>query len=74
MERYRTRLAGLRGAERIPLAESGEAAPLDWRRRAFTLSFWNGTAIDKEVCISALVDYLRPRQYAMLAPSVVRVY
>ncbi len=64
VERYRTRLAGLRRAERIPAAEARESA-LGWRR-AFDLSFWNETTIGKEACIDALVAYLRPRQYAIV--------
>jgi hypothetical protein len=59
-------VAGLRRAERIPIPEAGQSAPLGWRRRAFELSFWNETAIDKQTCISALTGYLRPRQYAIV--------
>jgi GT2 family glycosyltransferase len=66
IERYRTRVAGLRRAERIPVPDAGFPTTLDWRRRAFELSFWNETAIEKDRCISALVDYLRPRQYAIV--------
>jgi hypothetical protein len=66
IERYRTWVAGLRLAERIPVPDAGVPAPLGWRRRAFELSFWNETAIEKERCISALVDDLRPRQYAIV--------
>ena len=66
IERYRTRVAGLRRAECIPVPVAGMPTTLGWRRRAFDLSFWNETAIEKERCISALVDYLRPRQYAIV--------
>jgi glycosyltransferase involved in cell wall biosynthesis len=66
IERYRTRVAGLRRAERIPISNADQPAPLGWRRRAFDLSFWNETSIEKETCISAFIDYLRPRQYAIV--------
>jgi hypothetical protein len=39
---------------------------LGWRRRAFDLCFWNETSIDKETLISALINYLRPRQYVIV--------
>ncbi len=66
VERYRTRVAGLRRAERIPGGAAGTPPPLAGRRRAFELSFWNETGIGKEACISAFVSYLRPRQYAIV--------
>lgn len=66
IERYRTRVAGLRRGERIPVSDAGRPAPLGWRRRAFDLSFWNETGIVKEACISGLIDYLHPRQYVIV--------
>jgi len=66
IERYRTRLAGLRRAARFPMVDTGQPSPLAWYRRAFELSFWNETAIEKETCISALIDYLRLRQYIIV--------
>jgi hypothetical protein len=66
IERYRTRVAGLRRAERIPIPDTNQPTPLGWRQRAFVLSFWNETSIDKETCISAFIDYLRPRQYVIV--------
>ena len=62
-ERYRTRLAGLRRAQ--PAATAGPSR-LGWGRRDLSLSFWNGTGIDKERCIGALVETLRPRHYAIV--------
>jgi hypothetical protein len=66
IERYRTRVAGLRRGERIPAEDAGRSSPLGWRRRTFELCFWNETSIDKETFISALINYLRPRQYVIV--------
>jgi GT2 family glycosyltransferase len=66
VERYRTRVAGLGRAEGIPSSERSPKAPIGWRARNFTLSFWNDTDIEKESCIGGLVEYLRPRQYVIV--------
>ncbi|MEE4377961.1 MAG: glycosyltransferase [Candidatus Competibacteraceae bacterium] len=66
IERYRTRVAGLRRAARFPMLDTGQPSPLAWYRRAFELSFWNETSIEKETCISTLIDYLRLRQYIIV--------
>ncbi|NJN47529.1 MAG: glycosyltransferase [Candidatus Competibacteraceae bacterium] len=66
VERYRTRVAGLRRAARFPMLDSGQPSPLAWERRAFELSFWNETAIEKETCISTLINYLRLRQHIIV--------
>ncbi len=64
LERHGRRLNGLSRVNRRPVTL--QRLEVDLRRRCVSLSYWNETAIEKEACISALLDFLRPRKYAVV--------
>jgi len=66
IERNRHRAQGLSRVERIRFPRLRQKPDLDLLRRQFVLSYWNETGIEKEACISALVDFLRPRKYPII--------
>jgi O-antigen biosynthesis protein len=65
VERYRTHRRGLSGTERIQAYDLQQRPELDSSGR-LVLSYWNVTGIEKEVCVYALVDFLRPRKYPVI--------
>ncbi|NNL67884.1 MAG: glycosyltransferase [Myxococcales bacterium] len=62
VERYRSRVAGLSRPERVATEQPRQSPVTDPRQRAFGLSYWNESGIEKEACIAALVAFLRPRK------------
>jgi len=66
IERNRHRMQGLSRVERIRFPSLRQKPDVDLLRRRYVLSYWNETAIEKGACISALVDFLRPRKYPII--------
>jgi glycosyltransferase involved in cell wall biosynthesis len=66
IERNKVRMRGLSRVERIRFPKLRQRPDLDLPDRSFRLSYWNETAIEKEACIAALVDFLRPRKYPII--------
>jgi len=64
--RIRGRSQGLSRVERIRFPALRQAPQVHLFARSLTLSYWNTTGIDKEACLGALVDFLRPRKYPVL--------
>jgi hypothetical protein len=62
-ERYRWRIRGLAGVEPIHFAETGQEPVIDWRERAFRLSYWSEQGIEKETFLYELIEFLLPRKY-----------
>jgi GT2 family glycosyltransferase len=62
-ERYRWRIRGLAGVEPIHFAETGQEPEIDWRERAFRLSYWSEQGIEKETLLYELIEFLLPRKY-----------
>jgi GT2 family glycosyltransferase len=66
VERHRTHVRGLSSLERIRFPALRQLPELDWRAGRLVLAYWNETGIEKEACISALMDFLRPRKYPII--------
>jgi glycosyltransferase involved in cell wall biosynthesis len=49
---------------RFPAAR--QQPEVDARRRRFVLSYWNETGIEKQACISGLIQFFRPRDYSVI--------
>ncbi|MGH7109349.1 MAG: glycosyltransferase [Stellaceae bacterium] len=66
-ERARWRLRELRRPRPIrPLAPretGGPPARIDWRQRAFYLSYWSESGAEKEVLLGGIIDFLKPQKY-----------
>ncbi len=66
VERNAHRLKRLSSA-RLETSSLSELMPrFDVWRRSMRLSYWNETGIEKEACITALVDFLRPQQHVLI--------
>jgi len=66
IERNKLRAQGLSQVERIRFPRLRQKPDVDLARQSLTLSYWNETGIEKEACISAFVDFLRPRKYPII--------
>jgi glycosyltransferase involved in cell wall biosynthesis len=66
IERHRTHIRGVSSVERIRFPKLRQRPVWDWRAVRFVLSYWNETSIEKEHCISAVIDFLRPRKYPII--------
>lgn len=69
IERNKVRMRGLSEVERITFPKLRQRPDLDLPRRSFRLSYWNTTAIEKEICIESLVGFLRPRKYPIISDN-----
>jgi hypothetical protein len=63
LQRYRTRLEGVRAVERVRFPAPVQAPRIDWRTRAFTLAYWTEAGLEKEHLLQAVIDFLKPRKY-----------
>src|SRR5262249_33392486 len=61
--RTRGHLSGISRMQRVPRAQAAQPPDLHLLRRGFSVSYWNETAIEKESCLSALLEFLRPRDF-----------
>lgn len=66
IERNKVRVQGLSEVERIRFPRLRQKPDVDLLRRSFVLAYWNETGVEKEACISAVVDFLRPRKYPII--------
>jgi hypothetical protein len=66
IERNKVRMRGMSEVERIRFPKLRQRPDLDLAGRSFRLSYWNTTAIEKEQCIEALVNFLKPRKYPII--------
>jgi len=62
-ERIRWRLKELRTQEHIGPVATEQSARINWRARAFHLSYWSEDGIEKEALIGELMDFLVPQKY-----------
>ncbi len=70
IERTRHRVHGLSAeVERVRFPSLRQRPEPDLRRRSFALSYWSETGIEKETCLSALLDFLVPRKYPIVSDS-----
>jgi type IV secretory pathway TrbD component len=53
----------MQSEEHIRLGPTAQRARIDWRARAYTLSFWSDAGAEKEALLSGLVDFLLPQKY-----------
>src|SRR5215472_11947961 len=60
-ERIRWRLKELRTQEHIGPVATEQSARINWRARAFHLSYWSEDGIEKEALIGELMDFLIPQ-------------
>jgi GT2 family glycosyltransferase len=66
IERNKVRMRGMSSVERIRFPKLRQRPEVDLLDRGFRLSYWNTTGIEKEACITALVNFLRPRKYPIV--------
>jgi O-antigen biosynthesis protein len=64
-ERLKWRLREIRRPERLPapIPASRQKARLDWRDRAFYLSYWSERGDEKELLLGGLMRFLTPQKY-----------
>ncbi len=64
-ERLKWRLREMRTHEhvRVPIPPSRQKARLDWRERAFYLSYWSEHGDEKELLLGGLLRFLTPQKY-----------
>ena len=62
-QRYRTRLEGVRAVERVVFAAPSQTPGIDWRTRAFTLTYWSESGTEKEELLHRVIDFLNPRRF-----------
>jgi glycosyltransferase involved in cell wall biosynthesis len=68
--RTRHRIRGLSTeVERFRFPSLRQRPEVDLRRRSLTLSYWSEAGIEKETCLSALLDFLVPRKYPIVIDS-----
>ncbi|HEX2929527.1 MAG TPA: glycosyl transferase, partial [Candidatus Binatia bacterium] len=63
LERYRWRLRRLREVKPVDLNGPTQEPQIQWRERAFYLSYWNERGEEKESLLHAMMDFLLPRKY-----------
>jgi hypothetical protein len=64
-ERLKWRFREMRTHERatVPVPEPDQKARIDWRDRAFYLSYWSERGDEKELLLGALMRFLTPQKY-----------
>jgi hypothetical protein len=64
-ERLKWRLREMRTHEHapVPLPAARQKARLDWRERAFYLSYWSERGDEKELLLGGLMRFLTPQKY-----------
>ncbi|HKS90177.1 MAG TPA: glycosyltransferase family 2 protein, partial [Stellaceae bacterium] len=68
-ERLKWRGKAMQAPAHIRPAPLDQRPHLDWRARAFALSYWNETAAEKEVLLQGLMDFLLPQKYFVVADT-----
>jgi O-antigen biosynthesis protein len=64
-ERLKWRVREMRTREHVtlPVPETGEPTRVDWRDRAFYLSYWSERGDEKELLLGGLLRFLTPQKY-----------
>jgi hypothetical protein len=62
-ERYRWRARRLREVKPVDLNGPTQEPRIQWRERAFYLSYWNEDGQEKERLLYGMADFLLPRKY-----------
>jgi GT2 family glycosyltransferase len=63
LQRYRTRIEGVREVERVRFAEPSQAPRIVWRHRAFTLAYWSTSGTEKEHLLQGVIGFLKLSKY-----------
>jgi hypothetical protein len=63
VERYRWRARRLREVRPVDLNGPTQVPRIQWRERAFYLSYWNEQGREKESLLHGMMDFLLPRKY-----------
>jgi glycosyltransferase involved in cell wall biosynthesis len=68
-ERLKWRMREMRTHEQVTMAltEPGQAARIDWRDRAFYLSYWSERGDEKELLLGGIMHFLTPQKYFIVA-------
>jgi len=62
-ERLKWRFKTMQTQDHVGLPQVEQRARMDWRARAFTLSYWNELGAEKEALLAGLMDFLLPQKY-----------
>jgi O-antigen biosynthesis protein len=68
-ERVKWRLRAMQTADHVRLAPIEQRVRIAWAERAFTLSYWSERAAEKEVLLGALMAFLLPQKYFVVADT-----
>jgi glycosyltransferase involved in cell wall biosynthesis len=67
--RLKWRAKTMQAQDHIRLPPVEQRARIDWKSRAFVLSYWNEAAAEKEVLIEGLMGFLLPQKYFVVADT-----
>jgi hypothetical protein len=62
-QRYLWRLRGMGNVDRVDVTGPKQTPRIDWRDRAYTVSYWSEQGHEKEALIAAVMEFLIPRKY-----------
>jgi len=62
-DRLKWRFKTMQTQDHVGLSPVEQRARIDWPARAFTLSYWNEFAGEKEALLAGLMDFLLPQKY-----------
>ena len=68
-ERLRWRFKALQTEDNASVAEPEQHPRIDWRRRAYVLSYWSENAAEKETLLGGLMDLLLAQKYFTVTDS-----
>ncbi|HVB17924.1 MAG TPA: glycosyltransferase [Stellaceae bacterium] len=68
-ERLKWRFKTLQAHDQIGPAPVEQKARIQWRERAFVLSYWSESGAEKEVLLGGLMDFLLPQKYFVVADT-----
>ena len=68
-ERLKWRFKTMQAHDHIGPAPVEQRARIQWRERAFMLSYWSESAAEKEVLLGGLMDFLLPQKYFVVADT-----
>jgi glycosyltransferase involved in cell wall biosynthesis len=66
LERYRWWARGLSAAEPVAPARRPQALPVSWSERAFRVSFWTETGLEKEAILQGLTEMCAAKKYFVM--------
>jgi glycosyltransferase involved in cell wall biosynthesis len=68
-ERVKWRIKGTRAQPDIGLVTTEQRPRASWSERAFQLAYWNEAGAEKEVLLTALINFLVPQKYLVVADT-----